>query len=103
MSTHTQLGTIAVPVGSYQKDGTTKKRFRNIGTLMKTEDGNGTRFWMKLNADILHASLYALIRSVDMDKGDDTFSANVFEQREPNRAAAPGKSADTAPDDDIPY
>jgi hypothetical protein len=81
MSQHSKVGDISLPVGEYTgNDGKPKKRFRNIGTLMKTADPGGDRFWIKLNADILHASLYAL-SSIAREKGEDTVIATVFEPR----------------------
>lgn len=95
MSQHTNLGNIAVPVGSYQSGNETKKRFRNIGVLMKTTDNGSERYWIKLNADIFHASLYALIRQTSMEKGDDMVSAAVFEPRDEKKPAArPDAAAD---------
>ena len=103
MSTHTQLGTISVPVGSYLKAGETKTSFRPIGVLMKSTDDRGERYWLRLNADILHASLYALISRADMEKGEDTFTARVFEPRDPAKAAAKPAGDAPAAEEDRPF
>src|SRR5262245_8457861 len=77
------LGDISLPVGEYEGQGNQKQtRFRNVGSLMETvnEDGSRRR-WIRLNADVLHASLFALSRPF-MEKGADSVIANVFEKRE---------------------
>ena len=91
MSTHAQIGDIAIAVGSYPSGDTTKKRYRKIGVLMEStdDDGGGKRLWMRLNADIFHASLFALASSVGRAKGEDSITAQVFVERE-KKAAAEG-------------
>lgn len=55
--------------------------------------------WLKLNAEILQPSLFALVRAESMEKGDDQFIANVFAPREQtNSRRTPG-----APPEDRPY
>lgn len=92
MSKHTNLGRIAIPVGSYEKNGATKKRYRNIGELMETTEDDGSRHhWLKLNLDIFHASLFALT-GVARKKGDDTVIATVFsDDKKPGAEAAPAE------------
>lgn len=103
------LGVVSIPVGSYtSKDPSgkeiTKKRWRNIGHQMKTTDQNGTRYWLRLNADILHASLYALVRATDMEKGDDQFTAQVFEPRDNGTKTNSGQQQEPdGADEGLPY
>lgn len=109
MPKHTNLGQIAVPVGTYTKDGDEKHRFRNIGTLMSTLDdapGSKLRYWIKVNADCFHASLFSLVYRAGMEPGDDQAVCTVFEPKPP--AIAPGEYASTRdltgpPDDEIPF
>jgi len=86
----TELGKIAAVTGSYMKGQVKRNRYRNIGSLMLTSHSTGEkRFWVRLDADILHASLYALVRAAGMKAGDDSFTATVFEPRNDNAPAAP--------------
>ncbi len=69
-----------------------RNRYRNIGTLMLTTHSTGERrHWIRLDADILHASLYALVRAASMAPGDDSFTCTVFEPKNqaPETPAAP--------------
>jgi len=103
-----KLGDILVAVGSYDAgQGQTKSTNRNIGVMMQTTDANGgKRLWLKLNADILHASLFALVKTEGMDKGDDKFIANVFAPR-PQGAGKPTNTplpaGDPPAEDDVPF
>lgn len=101
MSQHTNLGNIALPVGSYESDGKTRKRFRNIGTLMKTTENGEERFWLKLNADVFHAALFALVRATGMERGEDAVIATVFAPRDEAKAKPPATPA--VPEGDIPF
>ena len=101
------LGNISLAIGEYEKEGRTRKRYKRIGTMMETTRENGEReFWMRLDADILHASLYALVRP-GMRKGDNQFTASVFAEREDGRppAARAGQEPETeAPEGDrVPF
>jgi hypothetical protein len=102
MSQHVTLGDISIPVGSYTtKEGTVKKRYRNLGTLMKTVEDDGTeRHWMRIHADALHASLYALA-SAFRQKGDDCFSLNVFPPRD--EAQKPKTEPAQADENGVPF
>ena len=103
MSSHTNLGNISLPVGSYKDSaGHDKKRWRTIGALMQTTEDDGTRrFWLRLHLDIFHASLYALIRSVVGVRGDDVVTAQIFEPRD--RAKPDAKDPGAPADEDGPF
>ncbi len=78
----TDLGQITVVTGSYMKGQQKRNRYKNIGALMLTTHSTGEkRYWLRLDADILHASLYALVRAAGMAAGDDSFTCNVFENK----------------------
>ncbi len=90
-STHKKYGDIALPVGSYQKDGKTKQRSRKIGELWQTTHDNGeVHFWARMNSEVFQPSLLLLNRSVAAKKGDDTTLLNIFTEREekPEQPAA---------------
>jgi len=99
---HEELGEIAIQVGSYEKDGKPKKRFRRIGTLMRTTyDDGGKSEWLRLNADALNPSLLIIARAY-MEKGSDSALLSVFPKRKQAAASEPEAGADTEPED-IPY
>lgn len=101
MAEHIELGRIAAVTGKYMKGAQEKNRYKNIGTLMQSTHSDGRRnLWIKMDADILHASLYALVRSASMKAGDDTFLCSVFEPRPEERAGQGGK-AEPAPPPDV--
>lgn len=90
MSTTTEIGSIAIPVGWYEQDGKTKKRYRNIGKLMKTtREGEGEGFWLALNAEALSPSLLIQARPL-MDKGSDRVVLSIFtdDEKQPQKPAA---------------
>ena len=108
MAEHIEFGRIAAVTGKYMKGAQEKNRYKNIGTLMQSTHSDGRRnFWIKMDADILHASLYALVRSASMKAGDDTFLCSVFEPRAEERAGQGGKSEAAPPPDvdgdEIPF
>lgn len=95
---------LAVPNGTYQKDGQQKTRWLNIGAIFSKSDGNG--FVMKLDAIPTHV--------VDQDGNSVAFNGwvNMFEPqpREEQQAPAQQQAAPTPPpmpaqgfDDDIPF
>ncbi len=93
MAKTTIVGDISIPVGSYTlDDGTVKKRGRNIGTVFKTTEDDGIeRLSLKIDAEVFHASLYALA-SAFRKKGEDSFWLNIFPPRDEQKtkaAAAP--------------
>jgi len=91
------LGDIVVAVGSYvNRAGETKTRNRNIGKLMKT----GERYWIEQPLEILHASLFALVRSQNPKKGADTFTASVFAKRD---ESAPRSEPPVPGEEDGPF
>lgn len=105
MAKHNNLGDIAIAVGSYDAGGDNgrKKRYRKVGVMMETvEDDGSKRRWLRLNADIFHASLFALASRAGMKPGDDTVTAQVFEPREPSAPGAKSPPPE-APEDDIPF
>lgn len=81
MATHQKIGDATIVVGSYIKGNETKKRYRNIGVLMKSTDQDGERYWMRIDGDALSPSLLILARA-GMMKGDDSVSVNIFAERE---------------------
>lgn len=100
----TKLGDVLVAVGSYPAGQQTKTTNRNIGVLMETTDEQGNkRLWLKLNADILHASLFSLVNRAGMEKGDDKFIANVFPPRDQPAKKPAGQAPADAAEDDVPY
>lgn len=91
------LGDISLPVGEYEVQGSNekKRRYRNVGSLMETVNDDGSRRrWVRLNADVLHATLFALARPF-MEKGADSVIANVFERREQGSKATTSTDAPT--------
>ena len=107
MATHTNMGDLALAVGHYTKGNDERKRYRNIGTLMKTTHSDGREgFWLKLNAEILQSSLYALVRVESMQKGDDAVIVTCFEPRQQATKPSATASAEIPEqpiDDDIPF
>lgn len=101
MSKHTQIGDIAAPVGYYTDGEKQKKRYRNVGVLMRTEDQDGIRFWIKLNAEVIQPSLLIQMKP-NMEKGADAAILTVFEPREKTSSQKPAATeGDQA--DDIPF
>lgn len=95
--TNEPLGEIAIPVGQYESNGQTKKRFRNIGTLMETtEDDGSKRQWMRMNLDVFHASLYALAAPFRR-KGDDSVIVTVFPPKEKKPDEKPAEQEEESP------
>jgi len=93
MAEYIELGRIAAVTGKYMKGAQEKNRYKNIGTLMQSIHSDGRRnLWIKMDADILHASLYALVRSASMKAGDDNFICSVFEPKPDDRPGNGGKS-----------
>lgn len=87
MSTTTEIGDLAIPVGFYDKNGEIKKRYRRIGSLMQTTRDDGQPgFWASLNADALSPSLLILTRS-QMEKGGDRVLLSVFEKSDDKKPA----------------
>lgn len=100
---------LAAKVGTYQKDGETKNRYRNVGSLMKHEDGS---FFILMDRTFNPAG-------VPGDNDRDNILISVFDLRDDSAAqpqsgpAPPAKREqraapknDTAADfgnDDIPF
>jgi len=104
--THVKVGDIALPVGSYEKQGQKRNRNRTIGTLMRTDYHDGSRLWIKLNGDALSPSLLMLaMKSGALEAGDDGVIANVFEPREQQQQGKPAAAPAAAEmdDDRIPF
>lgn len=92
---------LAVKVGSYQKDGETKNRYENIGSVMKSDDGSTFLFIKKTFNPA----------GVPTDEGRESILVSVFDLKEqdggqrqsaPMRQAPAPQQSDLA-DDDIPF
>jgi hypothetical protein len=75
---HTILGDISIPVGKYQSQGNSRKSYRKIGTLHQSTDDEGTRYWLKLNADAMNPVLFTLHKDVTGVPSDGSISADVY-------------------------
>ena len=101
MSTHVVKGDVSVAVGTYTAGTETKHKYRKIGTLMETTNDDGSkREWIRFNAEIFQAGLFALASAAGRAKGEDTIIGKIFEQREKPSAPTPD-SEKTG--DDIPF
>lgn len=95
---------IAVKTGEYQKDGQTKGRYENIGSIFKSDDG-GTFLLMKRtfnpagvpNPDNRDTVLISVFDLKDSEGGQRQQSAPVQSQA---REQPPGENF---ADDDIPF
>lgn len=92
---------LAVKTGSYTVNGETKNRYKNVGSLMKTDDGN---FFILLDTTFNPAG-------VPNPDARDNVLISVFDLREadgqrPQQAAAPAQRQAPAADvrdDDVPF
>jgi len=73
----TKVYDIAVKTGEYQKDGQIKGRYKNIGCVMKNDDGGS---FMILDRTFNGAGL-------PNPEGRDTFIASLFEPKDQQQAA----------------
>lgn len=97
MSQTTVLGDISVPISSYEKEGQKRRRGRTIGELFRTDDNEGPRYWLKLNAEQLSPSLLIILsRNQLIKKDEDTVILNVY----PPRDAQKAKSSEAPPADE---
>ena len=89
---------LAVSVGKYtDSSGQEKNRYKNIGQEVTKEDGGK---FLLLDADIFHASLFALCNKERKDK----VSVSIFEKRDQSggvTSAAPKPAVDLS--DDVPF
>ncbi len=88
----TKVYDIAVKTGEYQKDGQIKGRYKNIGCVMKNDDGGS---FMILDRTFSGAGL-------PNPEGRDTYIASLFEikdqqQAPPQQQAAPDQARAQAP------
>lgn len=89
---------IAVKTGTYQKDGQTKGRYENVGSLMKQDDGS---FFILLKRTFNPAG-------IPVEDGRDQIIMSVFDLKDRDSGqSAPAPRQDTPPpaagDDDIPF
>ena len=92
---------IAVKTGTYQKDGQTKGRYENVGSLMKQDDGS---FFILLKRTFNPAGVH-------VEDGRDQIIMSVFDlkedqSRQSGSASAPAQRQDTPPpvdNDAIPF
>ena len=100
----TKVKDIAVKTGEYQKDGQTKGRYENIGSIFKSDDG-GTFLLMKRTFNPA---------GVPNPDNRDTVLISVFDLKDgdaPQRSSAPAQQRPAPPpqpggnvsDDDIPF
>lgn len=101
----TKVKDIAVKTGEYQKDGQTKGRYENIGSIFKSDDG-GTFLLMKRtfnpagvpNPDNRDTVLISVFDLKDSEGGQRQQSAPVQRQ-----APQQQPSGANVADDDIPF
>ena len=104
----TKVKDIAVKTGEYQKDGQTKGRYENIGSIFKSDDG-GTFLLMKRtfnpagvpNPDNRDTVLISVFDLKDNDGQRSGGGAAPRNNEGPRQASQP-RQADI-PDDDIPF
>lgn len=93
---------IAVKTGTYQKDGQTKGRYENVGSLMKQDDGS---FFILLKRTFNPAGVH-------VEDGRDQIIMSVFDLKDRDSSQPPRqdnppqpqpRKADPFPDDDIPF
>lgn len=97
----TKVKDIAVKTGEYQKDGQTKGRYENIGSIFKTDDG-GTFILLKRTFNPA---------GVPNPEDRDTVLISVFDLKDgdaPQRSSAPAQQRQAPPpadvsDSDIPF
>ena len=96
----TKVKDISVRVGEYQSGTETKGRFRTIGSLMRSDDGNEFILLDVLSLDSKLVTLY----SRSSKKFEDKILCSLFE---PRGADDKKKSSDGPPaaaaDDDTPF
>lgn len=101
----TKVKDIAVKTGEYQKDGQTKGRYENIGSIFKSDDG-GTFLLMKRtfnpagvpNPDNRDTVLISVFDLKDSEGGQRQQSAAAQRQ-----APQQQPSGENVADDDIPF
>lgn len=89
-----KLGNLSVKTGEYTKDGETKGRYENIGSIMQGDNGQ-----------------YLLIKrtfnpaGVTVKDGSDSILVSIFEDKEKSDAPKSKASSDSAfsPDDEIGF
>ena len=104
----TKVKDIAVKTGEYQKDGQTKGRYENIGSIFKSDDG-GTFLLMKRtfnpagvpNPDNRDTVLISVFDLKDND-GQRSGGGATPRNNEGPRQASQARQTDI-PDDDIPF
>ena len=91
----TKVKDIAVKTGEYQKDGQTKGRYENIGSIFKSDDG-GTFLLMKRTFNPA---------GVHVEPGKDQILLSVFDLRDENAPARQPAPASAPPADnpDVPF
>lgn len=105
----TKVKDIAVKTGEYQKDGQTKGRYENIGSIFKSDDG-GTFLLMKRtfnpagvpNPDNRDTVLISVFDLKDNDGGQRSSGGAAPRNNEGPRQASQTRQSDI-PDDDIPF
>ncbi len=83
---------LAVVVGSYQKDGQTKKKYKNVGSLMQMDDGS---------------QMILLDRSfnpagIPHKEGSENIILSMFDPKQKD-GAAPVPAKKQEQEDDIPF
>lgn len=105
----TKVKDIAVKTGEYQKDGQTKGRYENIGSIFKSDDG-GTFLLMKRtfnpagvpNPDNRDTVLISVFDLKDSEGGQRSGGGATLRNNEGPRQAAQTRQSDVA-NDDIPF
>lgn len=98
---------LALPVGTWMKDGEPQTEYRDIGVVLEFEDRTGNR-WneIRLHADALNPVLFSLAKA-QMEKGSSSCRVKLFDLARKTKdkstpATAEEPAADIAPDD-IPF
>lgn len=90
-----KLYDLAVKTGEYTKNGETKARYENIGSVMEGDNGQ----FMMLKRTFSPAG-------VPFKDGSDTIFVSMFEPREKDSNDKPSKPRKSAPpinEDDLPF
>jgi hypothetical protein len=100
MATHKD---IAIKIGTYtDRNGAEKNRYKTIGRMVTKDDGGE---FLMLDADIFHASLFALVNKERKDR----VLCSIFEPRDETGAAKTPPTGNGTPEafadlsSDIPF
>lgn len=87
------LKDLAVVIGSYQKNGETKKKYRNIGVLMQADDGGQ---FLMIERSFNPAG-------VPFKEGSESILVSLYDPKSKDGATADPAPKQKANEDDIPF